>query len=94
MSYCRTTIVEFNSEKLADEAAADYSKNAPSEFTEAEILLFTRTGPASAVVASVYPSEEISKQATKARNTRMDKAAHRRKSAEVYQGEVILKLIR
>jgi len=44
MSYCRTTIVEFNSEKDADEASADYSKNAPSEFPDAEILLFTRTG--------------------------------------------------
>ena len=94
MSYCRTTIVEFNSEEHADEAAADYSKNAPSEFTEAEILLFTRTGPTSAVVVSVYPSEEISKQATAARNARMDKAAHRRKNAEVHQGEVILKLNR
>jgi len=36
MSYCRTTLVEFNSEKDADEAQADYSKNAPSEFPEAE----------------------------------------------------------
>ena len=94
MSYCRTTIVEFNSEQLADETAADYAKKAPSEFPEAEILLFTRTGPTSAVVASVYPSEEISEQATVARNARMDKAAHRRKSAEVHQGEVILKLVR
>ena len=94
MSYCRTTIVEYNSEELAYEAAVDYSKNAPSEFPEAEILLFTRTGLTSAVVASVYPSEEISKQATAARNVRMDKAAHRRKSAEVHQGEVILKLVR
>ena len=94
MSYCRTSIVEFNSEELADEASADYLKNAPSEFPEAEILLFTRTGPTSAVVASVYPNEEISKQATAARNARMDKAVHRRKSAEMHQGEVILKLVR
>ena len=94
MSYCRTTIVEFNSKELADEAAADYSKNAPSEFPAAEMLLFTRTGPTSAVVASVYPSEEISGQATAARNARMDKAAHRRKSAEMHQGEVILKVVR
>ena len=94
MSYCRSTIVEFNSEELADEAAADYSKNAPSEFPEAEILLFTRTGPTSAVVASVYPNEDISKQATAARNARMDKAAHRRNSAVMHQGEVILKLVR
>ena len=94
MSYCRTTLVEFNSEKLADEASADYSANAPSEFPEAEILIFTRTGPTSAIVASVYPNENISKKATGARNARMDKAAHRRKSAEMHQGEVILKLVR
>ena len=94
MSYCRTTIVEFNSEKLADEASADYSKNAPSEFPDAEILLFARTGPTSAVVISVYPDKEISIQASAARKARMDKAAHRRKSADMYQGEVILKVVR
>ena len=94
MSYCRTTIVEFNSQEIADEASADYSKNTPSEFPEAEILLFTRTGPTSTFVASVYPSEEVSQQASAARNARMDKAAHRRKSAEMHQGEVILKLVR
>ena len=94
MSYCRTTLVKFNSEKLADEALTDYSKNAPSEFPEAEILIFTRTGPTSAIVASVYPNENISKKATASRNARMDKAAHRRKSVEMHKGEVILKLVR
>ena len=94
MSYCRTTLVEFNSEKDADEASIDYSKNAPSEFPEAEILLFTRTSPTSAVVASVYPDEETAKKVTKARNARMDKAAHRRKSPEMHQGEVNLKVVR
>ena len=94
MSYCRTTIVEFNSEKLADEASSDYSKNAPSEFPDAEILLFSRTGPTSAVVTSVYPDKDISMQASAARKDRMDKAAHRRKSADMFQGEVILKVVR
>ena len=94
MSYCRTTIVEFNSEKLADEASSDYSKNAPSEFPDAEILLFSRTGPTSAVVTSVYPDRDLSIQAAAARKSRMDKAAHRRKSADIFQGEVILKVVR
>ena len=94
MSYCRTTLVEFNSEKDADEAQADYSKNAPSEFPEAEILLSTRTGPASALVTSVYPDEETAKKATAARNARMEKAAHRMKSTEMHQGDVILKVVR
>ena len=94
MSYCRTTIVEFNSEKDANEASADYSKNAPSEFPDAEILLFSRTGPLSALVSSVYPDEETAKKATAARNARMEKAAHRRKSFEMHQGELILKVVR
>ena len=94
MSYCRTTLVEYNSGKEADEAHADYSKNAPSEFPEAEILLFTRTGHLSAVVSSVYPDEETAKKATAARNARMEKAAHRRKNFEMHQGELILKVVR
>ena len=94
MSYCRTTIVEFKSEKLADEASADYSKNAPFEFPDAEILLFCRTGPTSAVVTSVYPDRDLSIQAAAVRKSRMDKAAHRRKSADMFQGEVILKVVR
>ncbi len=93
MSYCRTTLVEFNSEKDADEAHADYSKNAPSEFPEAEILLSTRTGT-SAVVTSVYPDKETAKKATAARNAYLEKAAHRMKSTEMLQGEVILKVVR
>ena len=68
MRFCRTTIVKFNSEIDAEEASADYSKNAPSEFPDAEILLFTRTGPLSALVSSVYPDEETAKKATAASN--------------------------
>ena len=94
MGYCRTTIVEINSEKLADEASADYSKNATSEFPDAEILLFSRTGTTSAVVTSVYPDKDTSMLASKARKDRMDKAAHRRESTDMYQGEVILKVVR
>ena len=94
MSYWSTTLVEFNSEKDADEDQADYSKNAPSEFPEAEILLSTRTGPASTVITSVYPDEETAKKATAARNARMEKTAHRMKNTEMHQGEVILKVVR
>ena len=68
----------------------EYKEN----FPEAEILLFTRTSPTSAVVASVYPDEETAKKAKIARNARMDKAVHRRKSAEMHQGEVTLKIVR
>jgi len=72
----------------------DYSKNAPSEFPEAEILLSTRTGPTSAVVTSVYLDKETAKKETAARNAYLEKAAHRMKSTEMLQGEVILKVVR
>ena len=94
MSYCRTTLVEFNSEKDADEAQADYSKNAASEFPEAEILLAIRTSPTSAIAVSIYPNEETAKKTTVARKARMEKTAHRRKSAEMHQGEVTLNVVR
>ena len=94
MSIARITTVKMDSKEAADDQTQGYVQNAPSEFPDAEILLFTRTGPTSAVVISVYPDKEISIQASAARKARMDKAAHRRKSAEMHQGEVILKLVR
>ena len=57
-------------------------------------MLSTRTGPASALVTSVYPDEETAKKATAARNARMEKTAHRMKSTEMHQGDVILKVVR
>ena len=94
MSYCRTTIVEFNSGKDADEGSADYSKNAASEFPEAEILLAFRTGPTSAIAVSLFPDEETAKNTTVARNARMEKSAHWRESTEMHQGDVTLKVVR
>ena len=49
--------------------------------------------PTSAVAVSVYPDEETAKNATVARNARMEKTAHRRESAAMYQGEVSLKVV-
>ena len=94
MSYCRTTIVEFNSGKDADEGSADYSKNAASEFPEAEILLAFRTGPTSAIAVSLFPDEETAKNTTVARNARMGKSAHWRKNTEMHQVDVTLKVVR
>ena len=46
------------------------------------------------MVTSVYPDKETAKKATAARIARMEKAAHRMKSTEMLQGEVILKVVR
>ena len=57
-------------------------------------LLSTRTRPTSAVVTSVSLEKETAKKATAARNAYLEKAAHRMKSTEMLQGEVILKVVR
>ena len=54
MSVARINLVEFNSERDADEISADYAAKAPGEFPAAEILLQIRTGLTSAVVMSTY----------------------------------------
>ena len=41
MSYCRTTIVEFNSGKDADEGSADYSKMLFRNFRKQKYYLFS-----------------------------------------------------
>jgi hypothetical protein len=46
------------------------------------------------VVPSVYNYKETAKKATAERNARMEKAAHRMKSTEMHQGDVILKVVR
>ncbi len=71
-------------------------ENAASEFLEAEILLAFRTGHTSAVAlaASVYPDEETAKNTTVTRNSRMEKSAHWRKSTEMHQEDVTLKVVR
>ena len=41
MSYCRTTIVEFNSEKDADEGSVDYSKMLLRNFQKQKYYLLS-----------------------------------------------------
>ena len=62
--------------------------------SEAEILLASRTGHTSAVAVSVYPDKETAKNTTVTRNARMGKSAHWRKSTEMHQGDVTLKVVR
>ena len=67
MSYCRTTLFEYQTEKDANELIATYQANAPSNFPDAEMLLCTRTGPITAVMTSLYFSKKKADQAIAAR---------------------------
>ena len=62
-------------------------------FRNLKYYLVSELALPSAVAVSVYPDEETAKNATVARNARMEKTAHRRKSAAMYQGEVTLKVV-
>ena len=76
-------MVEFNSERDADEISADYAAKAASEFPAAEILLQIRTGP-------TYADAAAMENAAEARKTRMERMKDRVKYVEMFEGVVNL----
>ena len=87
MSYCRTTLFEYQSEQDADELVAKYQANAPTNFPNAEILLCTRTGSTTAVMTSLYSSKEMADQAMAARKPLLDDVKAKIKSMGTHEGE-------
>ena len=90
MSVARINLVEFNSERDADEISADYPAKAPGEFPAAEILLQIRTRPTSTVAVSTYVDAAAMENAAEARKTRMERMKDRVKNVEMFEGEVNL----
>ena len=90
MSVARINLVEFNSERDADEISADYPAKAPGEFPAAEILLQIRTRPTSTVAVSTYADAAAMENAAEARKTRMERMKDRVKNVEMFEGEVNL----
>ena len=62
MSYCRTTLIEYRSEKDADELISNCKVTASNDFPNAEILLCARTIFTIAVMTSYYPSKDMADQ--------------------------------
>ena len=90
MSVARINLVEFNSERDADEISADYPAKAPGEFPAAEILLQIRTRPTSTVAVSTYVDAAAMENAAEARRTRMERMKDRVKNVEMFEEEVNL----
>ena len=90
MSVARINLVEFNSERDADEISADYAAKASGEFPAAEILLQIRTRPTSTVAVSTYADAATMENAAEARKTRMERMKDRVKNVEMFEGEVNL----
>ena len=87
MSYCRTTLFEYQTEEDANELFAKYQANAPTNFPDAEVLLCTRTGPKTAVMTSLYASKEKADQAIAARKPILEDVKAKIKSIDTHEGE-------
>ena len=88
MSYCRTTLFEYQTEEDANELVASYqAANAASNFPDAEVLLCTRTGPKTAVMTSLYSSKEKADQAMAARKPLLEEVKAKIKSINTQEGE-------
>lgn len=73
MSYTRMNYIEYTSKEIADELEKAYTVNGPENFPDALCLVFLRTGPTTASLASVYPNKESYERATEQRNEAMKK---------------------
>ena len=87
MSYCRTTLFEYQTEEDANELFTQYQANAPTNFPDAQVLLCTRTGPKSAVMTSVYASKEKADLAMAARKPLLDDVKAKIKNIDTHEGE-------
>ena len=87
MSYCSTTLFEYQTEEDANELFAQYQANAPTNFPDAEVLLCTRTGPKSAVMTSLYASKEKADLAMTARKPLLDDVKAKIKNIDTHEGE-------
>ena len=57
MSVSNVNMFEFHDEEKANEWISWYNRDGPSGFSEAEVLLFVRTGPTYGLTISVYPDD-------------------------------------
>ncbi len=65
MSFCRTSIVEFNTEADADAFMADYNSNFESMFPEAESVMTSKVSPTLYVNNTVFATMDDRKTGTK-----------------------------
>ena len=87
MSYCGTTLFEYQTEEDPNELVTSYQANAPLNFPDAEVLLCTRTSPKTAVMTSLS-SKEIADQAMAARKPLLEQFKAKIKSINTQEGEV------
>ena len=86
MSYCKTTLFEYQTKKNANELVASYQANASLNFPDAELLLCTSIGPKTAVMTSLYSSKEKAYQAMATRKPLLEEVKAKIKSINTQEG--------
>ena len=87
MSFCRTTLFEYQTEEAANELFVQYQANAPTNFPDAEVLLCTLTGPKTAIMTSLYASKEKADLAMTSRKPVLEDVKAKIKNIDTYEGE-------
>ncbi len=91
MSFCRTSIVEFNTEADADSFMADYNSNFESMFPEAESVMTSKISPTLYLNSTVFATmEDMEKTGSGARQALLDKNKDCMKLVSTHVGEVTL----
>ncbi len=91
MSFCRTSIVEFNTEADADAFMADYNSNFESMFPEAESVMTSKVSPTLYVNNTVCDhGRHGKKKGSGARQALLDKNKDCMKLVSTHVGEVTL----
>ena len=91
MSFCRTSIVEFNTEADADAFMDEYNSNFESMFPEAESVMTSKVSPTLYVNNTVFATmEDMEKTGSGARQALLDKNKDCMKLVSTHVGEVSL----
>ena len=91
MSFCRTSIVEFNTEADEDAFMADYNSNFESMFPEAESVMTSKVSPTLYVNNTVFATmEDMEKTGSGARQALLNKNKDCMKLVSTHVGEVTL----
>lgn len=94
MSVSNVNMFEFHNEEKANEWISWYNRDGPSGFSEAEVLLFVRTGPTSGLTISVYPDDNARQAGSGVRQKFQAQQADYVREITVFEGDVEMKHVK
>ena len=94
MSVSNINIFEFHDENKANEWISWHNIQGPIGFSEADILLFVRTGPSSGISVSVYPSDEAREAGSEAGNEFQKQQSKYISDISTLEGDVEVKQVK